>query len=151
MNVGQNGELLAKVNYIIEQAKQTEMSKKKKLLAREEVLKKEYELREGCDRAQEELEQLSKQKEELIGLKEKEMRSLQSVVDDLDYQVNVAACECSKWSDNAMQIVQHVLRERNQGQLTIEEMMQQFPYLERIDGDCFLVNKGQSNSQRHFS
>ena len=81
------------------------MAKKKKLLAREEVLKKEFELREGCDRAQEELEQLSKQKQELIRLKEKEMRSLQSVVDDLDYKVNVAASECTKWSDNTMQIV----------------------------------------------
>ena len=51
MNVGQNGELLSKINYIIGQAKLTETTKKKKLKTREEVLKKEYNLREGCDRA----------------------------------------------------------------------------------------------------
>ena len=43
------------------------------------------------------------------------MRSLSSVVDDLDFKVNVAAAECAKWSDNTMQVVQHVINERNDG------------------------------------
>ena len=69
------------------------------------------------------------------------MRSLQSVVEDLDYKVNVAANECSKWSDNTLQVVQHVVNERNDGETTIEQMMQQFPYIERIDGDNFQMSK----------
>ena len=40
-----------------------------------------------------------------------------------------------------MQIVQHVINDRNDGEITIKEMCQQFPYLERIDGDSFQIDK----------
>ena len=105
INVSAAHNLLGKVNMIIEQAKQSELNKKKRLLTREEVLKKEYKLREGCDKAEDELKALIEQKEELLALQETEMRSLSSVVDDLDFKVNVAAAECAKWSDNTMQVV----------------------------------------------
>ena len=48
-------------------------------------------------------------------MQETEMRSLSSVVDDLDYKVNVAANECAKWSDNTMQVVQHIVNDRDGG------------------------------------
>ena len=124
INIVAGSNLLGKVNMIIEHAKISELNKKKRLLTREEVLRKEYRLREGCDQAEEELKQLNEQKEELLRLQETEMRSLQSVVEDLDYKVNVAANECSIWSDNTMQIVQHVINERNDSDIKIEEMVQ---------------------------
>ena len=35
-------------------------------------------------------------------LKDKEMRSLQGVHDDLEYKVAVATSECAKWTDNTI-------------------------------------------------
>ena len=63
INVPAAHNLLGKVNMIIEQAKQSELNKKKRLLTREEVLKKEYKLREGCDKAEDELKLLIEQKD----------------------------------------------------------------------------------------
>ena len=72
------------------------------------------------------------------------MRSLRKVVEDLDYKVNVAAYECMRWSDISLQIVQHVINERG---LSIENLQQQFPYLDRIDGDCFHVNRARTSGE----
>ena len=43
---------------IVEQAKISELNKKKRLITREEVLRKEYKMRDGCDKAEEELKEL---------------------------------------------------------------------------------------------
>ena len=71
------------------------------------------------------------------------------VLSDLDYKVAVASTECERWTDNTLQVVQYVVNsstDESQGvpsedqekQMTMEQMLQQFPYLERLleDSDC---------------
>jgi len=65
-------------------------------------------MREGCEAAQLELNEVEEEVEEVSALKDREICSLQGVLDELDYKVSVATNECAKWTDNTLQIVQYV-------------------------------------------
>ena len=87
-------------------------------------------MREGCDEAQAELDRVGAELERVRAYKDQEMRSLQGNLEDLEYKVTVATTECAKWTDNTLQVVQHVLEdaemqdESGDGpQLTLDHML----------------------------
>ena len=100
-------------------------------------------MREGCEMAQAELEKVQKQYKETSETLDREMNSLESVRDELEYKVNVAAAECAKWTDNTLQVCQGVIHraaqdnaDKSQPTLSMDHLLQQFPYLERVLEDC---------------
>ena len=96
---------------MVAQVHLAEQNKSKRLATRQDVLRKEHEMREGCDEAQSELDQVGAELEQFTAVKDQEMRSLQGVLDELEYKVTVATTECAKWTDNTLQVVQHVLQD----------------------------------------
>ena len=66
-------------------------------------------MREGCERAQLELDQVEEQVRQAVELRDQEMRSLSGVLSDLEYKSTVASIETAKWTDNTLQVVQFIL------------------------------------------
>ena len=112
-------------------ARHAELAKKKRLLSREAVLQKEIKAREGSEQTIKELVKVEQEKEEILKLKEQEMRSTEAVVETLEYKLAVATSEAAKWTDNAFQVVQFVMQ-RSEDTISYEDFERQFPYIKTI-------------------
>ena len=85
-----------------------EMAKTRRLATRQEALRKEYSMREGCDAAQQELDSVEEQVCQAAEQRDREMRSLSGVLSDLEHKSSIATSEISKWTDNTLQVVQYI-------------------------------------------
>mmetsp|Transcript_1312 Transcript_1312/g.1779 ORF Transcript_1312/g.1779 Transcript_1312/m.1779 type:complete len:91 (+) Transcript_1312:623-895(+) len=85
------------------------------------------------------------------------MSSLEGVRDDLEYKTAVAASECAKWTDNTLQLCEAVLNHahtRNSesgGVLSFDQLLQQFPYLERVLADSDMSQISHIYEQKRAS